>query len=101
MTDFWDAYIAKTKAAGAALADLLLAFKRIATAIGDIPVLGKVLSLDDPRAWAETIAFPQDKPQRRAVKEHLLRHPTVGVKSIPVLYKFGVQWDSRDCLSPA
>ena len=62
--------------------------------------VGKVLALDDPRAWANSIAFPQDRPNRRAVKEHLLRHPTVGVKSIPVLYKFGVQWDSRDCLSP-
>jgi hypothetical protein len=63
--------------------------------------VGKVLSLDDPRAWANTLAFPQDKPNRLAVKEHLLRHPTVGVQSIPVLYKFGVQWDSRDALSPA
>ena len=62
--------------------------------------IGKVLSIDDPRAWAKTLAFPQDKPPRRAVKEHLLRHPTVAVKSIPVLYKFGVQWDQRDCLSP-
>ena len=62
--------------------------------------VGKVLGLDDPRAWANTLAFPQDKPNRRAVKEHLLRHPTAGVKSIPVLYKFGVQWDRRDCLSP-
>lgn len=63
--------------------------------------VGKVLALDDPRAWANTLAFPQDKPNRRTVKEHLLRHPTVGIKSIPVLYKFGVQWDRRDCLSPA
>jgi hypothetical protein len=62
---------------------------------------GKVLSLDDPRAWANTLAFPQDKPNRLAVKEHLLRHPTAGVKSIPVLYKFGVQWDRRDSLTPA
>lgn len=62
--------------------------------------VGKVLAVDDPRAWANTIAFPQDKPPRRAVKEHVLRHPTVAVGSIPVQYKFGVQWDSRDCLSP-
>lgn len=63
--------------------------------------VGKVLALDDPRAWANTLAFPQDKPNRRAVKEHLLKHPTAGVTSIPVLYKFGVQWDRRDALSPA
>lgn len=61
--------------------------------------VGKVLSVDDPRAWAQTAAFPQDKPSQRAIKEHVLRHPTVAVKSIPVLYKFGVQWDHRDCLS--
>lgn len=63
--------------------------------------VGKVLSVDDPRAWAGTAAFPQDKPGRREVKEHVLRHPTVAVRSIPVLYKFGVQWDHRDCLTPA
>jgi len=63
--------------------------------------VGKVLALDDPRAWANTLAFPEDRPDRRSVKEHLLRHPTVGVTSVPVLYKFGVQWDRRDALSPA
>lgn len=63
--------------------------------------VGKVLSIDDPRAWANTAAFPQDRPSPRAVKEHVLRHPTAGVASIPVLYKFGVQWDRRDSLSPA
>jgi hypothetical protein len=61
--------------------------------------VGKVLAVDDPRAWAKTLAFPQDKPPRLAVKEHVLRHPTVAMKSIPVLYKFGVQWDNRDCLT--
>jgi len=61
--------------------------------------VGKVLAVDDPRAWAGTIAFPQDKPSPRAIKEHVLKHPRIAVKSIPILYKFGVQWDNRDCLS--
>jgi hypothetical protein len=63
--------------------------------------VGKILAVDDPRAWAHTGAFPHDKPDRRAVKEHVLRHPTVALKSIPVLWPFGVMWDSRESLRPA
>lgn len=55
---------------------------------------GKVIAIDDPRAWANTAAFPEDKPSRAAVKAHVKNHPHLGTKELPVLYPFGVRWDS-------
>lgn len=63
--------------------------------------VGKVLSPYDPRAWANTAAFPTDKPDRESVMVHVLAHPTTAQKQVPVLYPFGVRWDSCDSLVKA
>ena len=70
---------------------------------------GIVLSCMDPRAWAGTLAFPDDKPDAHAVREHVLAYRRkvrtwakplrVALRTmntrIPVLYPWGVCWDSQ------
>lgn len=69
------------------------------------PHKGVILALDDPRAWKDTIAFPNRLPEQAEVTKHvewcLSQQLLQG--SVPVLYissldgeelKF-VQWDSK------
>jgi hypothetical protein len=70
------------------------------------PHRGIVLHLDDPRAWADTLAFPgsthPNGPPQEAVTAHVMKHmPGIGKKTIPILYKspipddvLFVQWDT-------
>lgn len=62
--------------------------------------VGRVLAIDDPKAWAGTAAFPMVNPKRAAIKAHILKHPTVATRTIPVLYNVGMFWDARDSLTP-
>ena len=59
--------------------------------------IGTVLALDDPRAWAGTLAFPTPDPDPAAVKAHVARHYAPGSvpagARVPVLWSFGVHWD--------
>jgi hypothetical protein len=60
---------------------------------------GTVLARDDPRAWAGTLAFPEEKPDPEAVQAHVKRHtPRLNDKH-PVLWDTfsepRVYWDSQ------
>lgn len=60
--------------------------------------IGVALALDDPRAWAGSIAFPTPTPDAAAVKAHVASCKLRGLLSDgkqPVLYDFGVRWDSQ------
>lgn len=60
--------------------------------------IGVVLALADPRAWACTLAFPSANPDPAAVTAHVLRCIAQGLLQDgrqPVLYDFGVRWDSQ------
>jgi hypothetical protein len=54
---------------------------------------GIVLARNDARAWANTLAFPTDSPDPDAVSVHVACC-TFGDDKHPVLYPFGVRWDS-------
>lgn len=67
------------------------------------PWKGVLLAVDDPRAWADTMAFPGPKaPTKAAVREHLARVPAIA--RVPVLWDFGdeslVYWESAASLRP-
>ena len=71
------------------------------------PWAGVVLALDDPRAWAETVAFPWPQPDPAAVTAHVTKCRARGWLSdgrVPVLWSFGdeerVHWESTDSLRP-
>ncbi len=57
--------------------------------------VGIVLAMDDVRAWAGTLAFPDPSPDPVAIAAHIARHAMVlsAERSVPVLYPFGVRWD--------
>ena len=67
---------------------------------------GQVLSELDPRAWANTLAFPTATPNPEAVKEHVTRcqrleatHYPDTRPRVPVLWDFGrVYWEYIDSL---
>lgn len=65
------------------------------------PWKGVVLDRDDPRAWAESVAFPTKRPNRQQVKAHVAAHPTLANK-LPVLWNFGtykkIFWESVENL---
>lgn len=60
---------------------------------------GTVLAHDDPQAWAGSLAFPEQSPDRAAVKAHVARCEARGDLSDarqPVAWDFGrVYWDSQ------
>jgi hypothetical protein len=65
--------------------------------------LGTLLAIDDPRAWAGSLAFPDAVPDPELVKAHVARCIARGDlrgDERPVLWDFGkVYWDSQ--LGPA
>lgn len=73
------------------------------------PWHGEVLDIEDPRAWANTIAFPVANPDPEAVKNHVARcrmsvHGAFG-SLVPVLWDFGdnglkCHWESQSSLRP-
>lgn len=71
------------------------------------PYRGTVVAKDDPRAWARTLAFPQDRPDPAAVAAHVRRceelyGPDRDV--CPVLYVWDgeevVMWERESALKP-
>jgi len=67
------------------------------------PLGGTVLEMDDPRAWAGTIAFSTETPDPDAVACHVQWCKSQGLLDgkIPVLWDFGkVFWESTDSLVP-
>lgn len=67
------------------------------------PWKGQVLDRKDPRAWAETIAFPVANPDPAAVAVHVDRlMATCGVTRVPVLWDFNglskVYWEHAERL---
>lgn len=65
--------------------------------------VGELLAVDDPRAWAGTIAFPfPGLPDAELVRAHVVRHGIPNDDKLPVLWHSfpepRVYWDSR--LSP-
>ena len=61
----------------------------------ELPHLGEVLSVNDPRAWANTLAFSGRTPDQAEVDAHLAKLAGHGItiKDTPVKYYFGVMWD--------
>lgn len=72
----------------------------------EIPWRGELLATDDPRAWANTIAFPTENPDPEAVKKHVAWCNAQGlVNTVPVLWNFGekglvVHWSRPGDLRP-
>ena len=60
-----------------------------------LPWTGVVLSLDDPEAWAGSLAFPEAEPEPFAVSEHVHRCLRLGIlRGVPVRWEFGrVCWE--------
>lgn len=59
---------------------------------------GTLLALDDPRAWAGTIAFPDTNPDPEAVRAHVEMHRASfeRYEHRPVLWDFGrLYWDHK------
>lgn len=73
---------------------------------GGKPWAGILLDKDDPRAWAKTIAFPTERPNREKVKAHVAKIIAQGLLSdvVPVLWDFGdckrVWWETLKNLRP-
>lgn len=61
------------------------------------PHKGVVLANNDPRAWANTLAFPGRTPTQEEVDAHLanLAERNIPLSNTPVLYQFGVMWDTE------
>jgi hypothetical protein len=56
------------------------------------PWAGVVLALDDPRAWAGSIAFPTATPDPAAVTAHVRKCILAGgCTEVPVLWTFGAE----------
>ena len=68
------------------------------------PWAGKTLAVDDPKAWAQSLAFPTAKPKRAEVKAHVERCRAQGLlqDKTPVLWDFGdktrVYWEDTSSL---
>lgn len=60
--------------------------------------VGTLLAMNDPQAWAGSLAFPEASPDPIAVREHVLKHASeLGGPhpKQPVLWDFGkVYWDA-------
>lgn len=68
------------------------------------PIKGTVLAVDDPTAWAGTLAFPSESPDPEAVKAWVqtCRERGYGIDDkIPVLWEGNfVHWESADRVVP-
>lgn len=77
------------------------------------PWKGRVLAINDPRAWEGTVAFGPRLPTQEEVDEHIRRvkavfsSPSVPgdgdpfAGAVPVLWEFGeVQWDKVTSIRP-
>ena len=77
------------------------------------PWMGILLAVDDPRAWAGTLAFPRPagadvdwEPEAAAVKAHVAKCAAQGdvITSVPVLWDFKtyrrVWWERPESLRP-
>jgi len=68
------------------------------------PWRGVVLAEDDPRAWANTLAFPRRTPSRDEVRAHIEALQQAGLQlddRQPVLWEFGaVCWEPVHRLRP-
>lgn len=57
------------------------------------PWKGVVLDIEDPRAWANTLAFPADAPDPQAVRAHVAycraNIPNAFARTVPVIWDFG------------
>lgn len=65
---------------------------------GARPWRGLALALDDPRAWAQTLAFPGKHPDPDAVRAHVAACRAQGLLADkqPVLWEFGrVEWEGE------
>lgn len=64
--------------------------------------LGTVLAPTDPRAWANTLAFPDRTPTHEEVVAHVNQpHIKAFMSSVPVLWTFGkVYWESPTSVAP-
>lgn len=60
------------------------------------PHKGIVLAVNNPRAWTNTVAFPGRSPDQEEVDKHLenLKQRNISLDRTPVLYSFGVQWET-------
>lgn len=63
--------------------------------------IGRVLAIDDPRAWAGSLAFPESNPDPENVRAHVKRVRAQGLldEKLPVLWQFKsgehLYWDSQ------
>ena len=74
---------------------------------------GERLAVNDPRAWANTLAFYGRTPTQTEVNDHLeycIREGyatknseiyNMGDACVPVLYDFGIRWDPSKDLQTA
>ena len=70
---------------------------------GPTPYRGVVLARDDPRAWADTVAFPVPDPDPVVVRAPVARCLERGVLGdrIPVAWSFGItRWEHPQSLVP-
>ena len=73
---------------------------------GRRPWAGVLFDVIDPRAWANTIAFPEERPSALAVACHVARCQHEGLLDdrVPVLWDFGdyqrVMWERPRILRP-
>jgi hypothetical protein len=68
---------------------------------GKRPWAGTVLAIDDPKAWAGSIAFPTRRPRQADVTAHVRQCQEQGLlgDKIPVLWDFGkVYWERPSVL---
>ena len=63
----------------------------------ELPHLGEVLAVNDPMAWANTLAFSGRTPSQEEVDRHLakLAERNITIEDTPVKYPFGVMWDTN------
>ena len=67
------------------------------------PWSGEILDEGDPRAWANSIAFPTDYPDPDLVDAHVewCREHGLLQTAVPVLWEFGrVYWEDVERLRP-
>jgi hypothetical protein len=59
--------------------------------------MGEVLAVNDPEAWANTLAFSGRTPSQAEVDAHLAKLKAEGVEitDTPVHWAFGVMWETE------
>lgn len=64
---------------------------------------GTILAVDDPKAWAGSLAFPKERPNRAKVHAHVVRCLEQGLLQgkVPVRWSFGkIYWETLESLRP-